>query len=410
MGEHGGGPRPAPAVDGQAADRQSADGQAAGGQARPVPPDEPPPPGGRAAERRPRRRRSRKKIIAAVAVVIGGSVAVAAALALGQGNGSGGATASNLPPKTAKVSKETLKDTQEADGQLGFGTTSTATSRLSGTLTALPDSGSEIGRGKPLYKVDDDPVLLMYGSKPAYRPLRSGVEGSDVLQLERNLSALGYDGFTVDDEYTGDTADAVREWQDDKGLEETGEVELGRVVFVSGEIRVESLHAGEGDAMRPGGKVLSYTGTDKAVTVELETTDQRLAKKGATVEVTLPDETAVPGRIDEVSTIIQPASGNEDATTKVEVIVELKGAKAQKEAADYAMAAVDVTFTAGTRKDVLTVPVAALVALQEGGFGVEVVNGGTTAYVPVKTGLFADGKVEVSGAGITEGTTVGMPK
>ncbi|MFG1998798.1 peptidoglycan-binding protein [Spirillospora sp. NPDC048911] len=382
--------------------------QGVDGQAKPAAPEEPPPPGGRGAEKR--RRRSRKKLISAVAVVAAGGVAVAAVLVLGRGGGDGGTTASDLPPKTAKVSKQTLKDTQDADGQLGFGTTSTATSRLSGTLTALPDSGSEISRGKPLYKVDDDPVLLMYGSKPAYRTLRSGVEGSDVKQLERNLSALGYDGFTVDDEYTGDTADAVREWQDDKGLEETGEVELGRVVFAPGKIRVETVHAGEGDPTRPGSKVLSYTGTDKAVTVELETADQRLAKKGATVQVTLPDDTTVPGRIDKVSTVIQPASQNEEASTKVEVVVELKGAKAQKAAADYAMASVDVTFTAGTRKDVLTVPVAALLALQEGGFGVEVVNGATSSYVPVKTGLFADGKVEVSGQGIAEGTTVGMPK
>jgi len=30
--------------------------------------------------------------------------------------------------------------------------------------------------------------------------------------------------------------------------------------------------------------------------------------------------------------------------------------------------------------------------------------------VPVKTGLFASGQVEISGAGITAGTAVGIPK
>ncbi|MEU5876837.1 peptidoglycan-binding protein [Spirillospora sp. NPDC047279] len=385
--EHQGGPPP------------GLDGQAGG------PPPEP-------EEKRPRRRRrSRAKVVAALAIVAAGAVAAVATVAL-TGNGDGAATAaSTLPPSTAQVTEQTLKDTQNADGQLGFGTTSTATGRLPGTLTSLPESGSEIGRGRTLFKVDDDPILLMYGSRPAYRDLRSGVEGNDVLQLERNLSALGYDGFTVDDEFTGDTAAAVQEWQDDKGLEETGVVELGRVVFAPGEIRVESLQAGEGDPVRPGTKVLSYTGTDKAVTVELEATDQRLAKQGATVEITLPDDTTVPGRITEVATVIQPASGsNEEATTKVQVVIDLTTAKAQKAAADYAMASVDVAFTAGTRRDVLTVPVAALVALQEGGFGVEVVKGGTSSYVPVKTGLFANGQVEISGTGIAEGTTVGMPK
>ncbi|GAA3107035.1 peptidoglycan-binding domain-containing protein [Nonomuraea salmonea] len=55
--------------------------------------------------------------------------------------------------------------------------------------------------------------------------------GKDVESLERNLDKLGYDGFTVDDEFTWDTAQAVMEWQDDRGLPETGVVELGRVVF-----------------------------------------------------------------------------------------------------------------------------------------------------------------------------------
>ena len=82
----------------------------------------------------------------------------------------------------------------------------------------------------------------------------------------------------------------------------------------------------------------------------------------------------------------------------------------QKAVAAYALASVDVTFTAAERKNVLTVPVAALLALQEGGFGVEVADGATTRYVPVKTGLFAGGRVEISGAGVTEGLRVGVPK
>jgi hypothetical protein len=41
---------------------------------------------------------------------------------------------------------------------------------------------------------------------------------------------------------------------------------------------------------------------------------------------------------------------------------------------------------------------------------VQVVDGATTRYLPVKTGLFADGKVEVSGDGLREGITVGVPR
>ncbi|GAA2850244.1 peptidoglycan-binding protein [Streptosporangium fragile] len=367
-----------------------------------------------AEEVRPRRRgRGGGRVAAAVVVVAAGAVTAAVtAAAFGLGGGPVGGTAqSALPPKTTQVTRETLTDARSADGELGYGPATAATSRLPGTLTRLPDTGERITRGETLYEVDGRPVTLMYGSMPAYRALQPGTEGRDVEQLERNLSALGYSGFTVDEEYTYATAEAVGQWQEDRGLDETGVVELGRVVFAPRAVRVDSLQAGKGDPTAPGRKVLSYTGTTKAVTVELDAADQRLAKKGAKVTVTLPDDTTVNGRVDEVTTVIEPGDGpGDDPQTKVEVVVELTGKKARKAADAYALASVDVSFTAGTRENVLTVPVAALLALQEGGFGVEVVTGSTSAYVPVRTGLFAGGQVEISGDGITEGTTVGIPK
>ncbi|GAA1606733.1 peptidoglycan-binding protein [Kribbella sancticallisti] len=309
---------------------------------------------------------------------------------------------------TAKVTRQTLKDTETADGELAYGTTTTATNRAAGTVTWLPDSGQQISRGQTLYQVNNLPTTLLYGAVPAYRRLAEDSEGPDVLQLEQNLKALGYTGLTVDDEYTSATAEAVEEWQEDRGLEETGVVELGQVVFAPAAVRVDSLQAQVSDPVAPGQKLLGYTGTTKAVTVELEAADQRLAKENAAVSVTLPDNTTVAGKVDEVSTVIIPAaSPDQDPETKIEVIVALGN---QKAAASYALASVDVTFTATERKNVLTVPVGALLALQEGGFGVEIADGTTTRYVPVKTGLFAGGRVEISGAGITEGLSVGVPK
>ncbi|WP_371544366.1 efflux RND transporter periplasmic adaptor subunit [Streptomyces sp. NBC_00554] len=355
------------------------------------------------------RRRGRKAVIAVgVIAAVGG--AAAAGLGLAGRDGSGGGSATQLPPATADVTRQTLKDSQSEDGELGYGTATSATGRIPGTVTELPDAGEEITRGRTLYEVDDRPVTLMYGATPAYRDLKPGVEGADVKALERNLDALGYSGFTVDEEYTDATADAVEEWQEDRGLDETGAVELGRVVFAPAAVRVDAVDAEEGAATGPGQKVLSYTGTTQVVTLELDTADQRLAKKGTKVAVELPDGTSVEGRIEDVSTEIDPGDGGEqDPTTKVKVTVALDGAKAQKAAASYVLAAVNVFFTAGERKNVLTVPIAALVALPEGGFGVEVVRGSTTAYVSVETGLFANGRVEITGEGITEGTRVGVP-
>ena len=157
--------------------------------------------------------------------------------------------------------------------------------------------------------------------------------------------------------------------------------------------------------------MLTFTGTSRAVTVELDTDEQRLAQKGHKVTVVLPDGKEVTGVISDVTTVVKPAEEqNQEDETKVEVTIDLPGKKAQKQSAPFALAAVDVTFTVDEREDVLTVPVAALLALQEGGFGLEVVTGRTTTYVPVETGLFADGRVEVSGKGISAGTIVGVPK
>jgi peptidoglycan hydrolase-like protein with peptidoglycan-binding domain len=336
--------------------------------------------------------------------------AVAAVLLLGgpQTSTADDGGAADLPPGRATVTRQTLHDSHTADGELGYGTDTTAVSRLSGTLTTVPDGGTVVTRGKTLYTVDGLPVVLMHGAMPAYRPLSAGTEGPDVRQLEENLAALGHTGFTVDEEFTASTADAVERWQADLGLEETGVVELGRVMFAPGDVRVDSVAAGAGQPVRPGDTVLTYSGTAKAVTVDLEAADQRVAAKGAAVEITLPDGTTTAGKVERVSTVIEPAAGQgQEPTTKVEVVVGLTD---QKAAAAYALASVDVTFTAEERADVLAVPVAALLALSEGGYGVEVVEKNRSRYVPVETGLFADGLVEISGAGIEEGMTVGMAK
>ncbi|AVT36199.1 peptidoglycan-binding protein [Plantactinospora sp. BB1] len=350
----------------------------------------------------------------AVAVGTAAALAVAAGVAAAVGFGGddpGTATASNLPPANAQVTRQTLVDSETADGELGYGETRTVAVRKAGTITSIAAAGTRVTRGKPLYSIDNNRVVLLYGGLPAYRTLRSGDSGEDVEQFEKNLSTLGYDGFTVDDEYTSATAEAVREWQEDLGLDETGRVELGQVVYATGEVRVDSTDVEVGDAVQPGGGVLSYSGTSRVVTVSLEVDDQRLAKRGAKVTVTLPDGKEVAGTIAATETIIETGTGANGAQgepeTKIEVTVTAADPKAL---AGFDSASVDVAFTAAQRENVLTVPVAALLALAEGGYGVEVVEGDATRIVAVRTGLFASGRVEVTGDGLVEGATVGMPK
>jgi hypothetical protein len=57
----------------------------------------------------------------------------------------------------------------------------------------------------------------------------------------------------------------------------------------------------------------------------------------------------------------------------------------------------------------LAVPVNALLALQGGGYGVQVVSGNTSRLVAVTTGLYSDNEVQVTGSGISVGTRVEVP-
>jgi hypothetical protein len=70
-------------------------------------------------------------------------------------------------------------------------------------------------------------------------------------------------------------------------------------------------------------------------------------------------------------------------------------------------APVGVGLAQQSRRNVLAVPVSALLARRGGGYGVELA--GSRRIVPVRAGMFADGYVEVSGAGIREGTRVVVP-
>jgi hypothetical protein len=367
--------------------------------------------------------RRRKLLISGAAVLI--LVGAIAGLVLVRGSG-GNAPAANpaLPPATAKVTRTTLVETKTVSGTLGNGEPVPIRAGERGTLTWIAPVGSTVRRGQPLFKIDERPVVALYGSLPLYRTLRVGVEGRDVRQLERNLAALGHTGFTVADTYTAATAAGVRAWQARLGRPETGTVELGEVVFTPGPVRIAAHTARIGDLVggesgEGGGSVLGYTGTTRQVTVALEVADQALAVKGRTVTVTVPGRGMVKGKVSQVGTDVTARGASSDqgaapegaSTTAADARIEVTVTIANQRALGSLQAApVDVDFVSGRRGDVLAVPVVALLALAKGGFGVQVVDGATTRIVPVKTGIFAAGQVEISGKGIAAGVKVGVPQ
>jgi peptidoglycan hydrolase-like protein with peptidoglycan-binding domain/multidrug resistance efflux pump len=261
-------------------------------------------------------------------------------------------------------------------------------------LITAPSSELEVARAREQVRQSE------IARREALMDLENGVQGADVRQLEENLAKLGYTGFTVDGIYDSATAEAVRAWQADLGLPQTGIVEPGRVVFTPGPVRIAEHTARVGSGVGGGGgSVLSYTDTVRVVTVPLRVTDQALAVVGRAVTVTVPGASAVEGEISRVGTVV--------TEQQIDVTVTIAS---QDALGSLDVAPVEVAFVSQEREDVLTVPVAALLALAEGGYGVEVVDGATTRIVPVRLGMFAAGRVEVSGEGIAEGMSVGVAR
>lgn len=364
----------------------------------------------------------RKLLLAAAAALVLGGATTGLVLAFGSAAKEPEAD-SALPPATAKVVKTTLVETKTLPGTLGYGDPVPLGASERGILTWIAPVGSIVRRSEPLFKVNERPVVDLYGSLPLYRTLRAGLNGRDVGQLERNLAALGYGGFTVDGSYTAATAAAVRAWEADLGRPRTGTVEVGQVLFTPGPVRIAGHTARVGDAVgsesgERGAAVLSYTGTNKLVTVELKVADLPFAARGRTVTVTVPGRPAVKGRVAQVGTAITaqaPAAGegtqNGTAVAMADAVVEVTVTiRDQRALRSLDAAPVDIGFVSNKRTNVLAVPVVALLALPQGGYGVEVVEGAKTRIVPVKTGMFAAGEVEVSGTGIAEGLRVGVPK
>jgi peptidoglycan hydrolase-like protein with peptidoglycan-binding domain len=327
------------------------------------------------------------------------------------------------PVATAEVTRATLTATETWDGTLGHGSPFTVavqaggspseseSSSPSSTVTRLLDQGARVERGDELFRVDEQPVTLLRGKIPMYRDLVPGDSGPDVRQLEVNLEKLGYGGFTADAVYSSSTAEAVRDWQEDVGAQVTGVVSRASVVFMPERGRVDSVHVDVGDSVSPGTPVLDITGTEQVVSLEVDVDDRDLVEVDTDVTVALPDGTEIAGTVTSLNVVEAeppagvaegPAAAPEDPVAEVEVTLADPAPK------EFIDGPVEVIVGIDERAEVLSVPVNALLALAEGGYGLEVVSDdGTTEIVAVDTGLFAGGRVEVSGVGITEGTVVG---
>ncbi|MFE6062520.1 peptidoglycan-binding protein [Streptomyces sp. NPDC056431] len=350
---------------------------------------------------------------AVAAAVAGGVVLLGDFGLLDEGAGGSGAAGKggDLPPATATVVRTDLVQSKTVDGRLDFAQRRPVKSAVDGTITVAATEGRTLTRGQALYELNDKPVTLLYGPVPMFREMKTGDRGSDVLQLERNLRDLGYGaGVYVDTRYDEDTETAVKQWQKSLNREPTGKVGRGDVVFQPGQVKVVSVDAALADQVGPGEAVLTIASTKPVVRAHLDQTDGALTAAGTKVEVTLPSGKTVAGRV--AGTVRPEETGSGDGAVSQEgIVVEVvldDGARAAS--GEDAKASAAVKFVSEARRGVLVVPVEAVLALrgENGGYGLQIVQGTTTRTIRVETGMTADGQIEVSGPDVKEGLKVGM--
>jgi hypothetical protein len=389
-------------------------------------------------------------VAVAAVVVAGTAVAIAAPWHAGA---DGGASPASAEPsaQTSAVTRADMSTSQSFDGTLGFGTPQAVRGAKNGTVTWLATAGSTVTRNQPLYKVDEVPVPLFYGAVPMYRSLsvRNSV-GHDVKVVADNLKALGYaigtqpsPGSSVtittpapsaggggnagaasagktpaspaappaastetrvkvragDGVLTAELISAIKKWQSALGMPSTGAVGPGDVLVLPGPVRVDAATSQVGDPAS--GPLLKVTPTTKAVLVQVDAGQAGTMHLGDAVTVHLPDSTTAAATVTSVGTAASQQEGqNASGPQKITVIVTLADPSKVKK---YDSATVQAEFAGEKHPGVLTVPLTALLALREGGYGVQLASG---QIVAVKTGLFSKGTVEVSGEGLSEGTRV----
>ena len=176
-----------------------------------------------------------------------------------------------------------------------------------------------------------------------------------------------------------------------------------------------------GNSGGAGTAILQTTSTKLVVTVDLNATLQNEATLGEHVTVEMPSGGTMNGRVTAVSSVAQSSAGgsggnggngsggngngggngNSSGAT-VPVTITLQG---RPRGAGLDQAAVSVNFAQAKAFHVLSVPVTALIAVSGGNYAVQTAAA-PHRLIPVTTGLFAAGYVQISGTGIYPGLQV----
>jgi hypothetical protein len=379
--------------------------------------------------------------------VLGGAAVLAVAIATGgvvaTSDAKQASSAAQEPSaSTVTVGKRALSATTSVDGTLTYGSGPggspySVINQTQGTYTKLPVLGQVISQGQVLYRVNDSPVVLLYGSTPAYRSVSAGATGADVAELNADLVTLGYatsaELTQTSSYFSSATTTALEKLQADLGVTQNGTLSLGQAVFEPTAVRVTALSAQLGGSTQTGQTVMQGSSTTRQVQVALDASQQTDVAVGDKVTITLPNNQTTPGVVSSVGTVATCpssygtggsnsnsaasgtdtcSSGSSSGTSNTPTITVEVTPSDPPATGIWDQAPVRVAITTASVPSALVVPVTALLAQPGGSYAVEVVDpGGTRHPVAVSLGLFddADGLVQVTGPQLGAGQEVVVP-
>ena len=250
------------------------------------------------------------------------------------------------------------------------------------TPRSLP-LGPPIEPGQPLYRVDNCPIVLMIGSTPAYRAFGPGMtDGPDVAQLESNLITLGdaHGLFsTPSGHFSTLTDDAVKRWQTANGYTADGHIPLGTIVFLPTAVLGRGTDRGL-RASRPLRETPPTRSRRRRLVYVPLNPDLPTVSVGEPVPIVLPTNAQTPGRVTAVgppppnlasSSSSSSGSGTGGSSSSTTTVLTVTPQDPAATGTGDGVG-VQVSLTIQRARDVLAVPVSALLALAGGGYGVEI--------------------------------------
>ena len=385
-----------------------------------------------------------RRTVWALAAVAGLVAAAATGGVLGASDATRQAVAAQRPAaNTATVERRTLSAMISQGGILTYrarpdGSPYSVINQAHGTYTELPTPGRVVSQGHVLYRVDDRPVVLLYGSTPFFRTLSTGASGPDVAELNADLVALGYATRAAAEfevrAFGLATAKAVMKLQAVLGTDPERHARSRARWVVEPTACAGGERVGPARGRRPtrrdgaAGHLDRARGAGRAGRLPADQPcrgrqgEHHPAKQrhhagcrligGSGRHLPVEPGSSGPGSsaaAQQTDSCSSGGSQNSSPTITVEVTPSHPAATGT-----WDRAPVQVAITTATMRDALVVPVTALLARSGGGYAVEVVGAGTRAsnhLVPVSLGLFDDahGLVQVTGSALAPGQAVVVP-